>query len=254
MKKTRAFTLKLVVGILVLALVIGTGGVYAQTQDNPGSTETGQIPATSPGSSTWEDELTGNIKNLDEVLPTAMDTEGNTPTYTPGIQYEGPAPDENIITGTGTNTPVFSYYLVSGNTFQGKSSTIMYAYDQAGCIHLTSGAAQVNTEMDLPDGSIIKYLRLYYIDTNASGFVTGYISRFDPGVSGLDLVSVSSSGSAGYGTALSSEITSTVVTSDFAYSFIGWPTNADDTVQLCGMRVAYYAPRIFRIALPLLQK
>jgi hypothetical protein len=232
MKKTREFILKLGIASLVLTLAISAGGVYAQTQDNPGNTETGQYPVTSPS---------------------ATETEGNVPTYTPGLQYEGAAPDENIITDTGINVRQFSYYLVTGATFQGKSSTT-YVYDSAGCIYLTSAAEQIIIEMDIPNGSVIKYLRIYYRDTNADAGVTGYITYFNPGISGIDLVNVSSSGSGGYGTALSKEITHTVDTSAFAYTLIGWPGINNNTVELCGMRVSYYAPTTFGVGLPIIQK
>jgi hypothetical protein len=257
MKKTREFILKLGMVILVLAVTIGAGGVYAQTQDNPGNTETGQIPVSSPGSSTWDDEAEGGLQNQGEVSSSSdMGTEGNTPTYTPGIQYEGSAPDENVRLGTATNAPniAYSYFFVSGNAFQGKSSTTTYSYDSAGCIYLTSVAGQVSVEMVIPNGSVIKYLRLYYRDSNASEGITGYITSINPGISGIDLVNVSSSGSGGYGTALSKEITHTVDTSAFAYTLIGWPTISDNTVELCGMRVAYYAPTMFGVGLPLIWK
>ena len=255
MKKTREYILKLGIGILVLAVTIGAGGVYAQTQDNPENTETGQYPVTSAGSSTWDDEAEGGLKNQGEVSSSSA-TEGSAPTYTPGLQYEGPAPDENVGTGTAARAPnvAYSYYQVSGATFQGKSSTATYAYDSAGCIHLTSGAEQVIIEMDIPNGSVIKYLRLYYRDSNASEVVSGYVTNINPGVSSTDLVSVSSSGSSGYGTALSAEITHTVNTNLFAYNLIGWPSINDNTVQLCGMRVAYFAPTFARLTLPIIQK
>jgi hypothetical protein len=255
MKKTREFTIKLVIGILVLVLAIGAGGVYAQTQDNPGNTETSQNPIFSPSSSTWDDEFEGGSKKQDEVSSVSVTgTEGNVLTYTSGLQYEGSAPDENVITSGGIKSPSFSYYLVSGATFQGKSSSATYAYDSAGCIYLTSDPQQVIIEMNIPNDSVIKYLRIYYRDTNVSAGISGYITAINPGISGTDLVSVSSIGSSGYGTALSKEITQTVDTSVYAYTLIGWPGISDNTVELCGMRVAYYAPIFAGVALPIIQK
>jgi hypothetical protein len=254
MKKYREFTLKLVMSILVLALAIGAGAGYAKTQDNTGNTETGQIPIKSAGSSTGKDEVKWGIQNQGEVSSSST-TEGTTPLYSPGLQYQGTAPDENIGSIT-TNNPnvAFSYYLVAGDTFQGKSSTTTYAYDTYGCIHITSAADQVVIDINLPNGSVIKYLRIYYIDTNPSGYVNGYITAYEPGYSSSDLVSVSSTGSAGWGIAVSHEITHTVTNSYKAYTLIGWPTTNDNTVQLCGLRVAYYAPTFGRIALPIIRK
>jgi len=100
----------------------------------------------------------------------------------------------------------------------------------------------LNTELHIPDGSVIKYLRLYYNDTSATGNVAAYLTRYGAGTSTSDLVSVSSSGSSGVGTVLSVEITHTVSNAAYAYTLIGWPGAATSQLQICGIRVAYYAP------------
>lgn len=222
MKKTCDFLVKMGIGLILLALAFGAGTAVVQAQGGPGNTDTDPFPADSPGSATWEDEPNGGLqRQADEVSALALNS-------------------------------YLSYYTVSGNSFRGKSSTATYQYDLAGCVHSTSGGVQFATELHIPNGSQIKFLRLFYRDTSASDTVTGYITAIKPGISSEDLVNVSSTGSGGYGTVLSPEITYTVDTTDEAYTLIFWPTIGDTTVEFCGMRVAYYAPAFFADFMPLI--
>jgi hypothetical protein len=221
MKMSRGLVLKMGIGPILLALAFFAGRAMAQTQVGPGNTDTDPFPAYSPGSTTWEDEPSGGLQKQAHV--SALNS-------------------------------YLSYYMVSGSAFKGKSSTTTYQYDTGGCIYSTSGNDQFVAELQIPNGSEIKYLRIYYRDTNASAFVTGYITYINPGISSLDLVNVSSTGNGGYGYTTSSEITHTVDTSVHAYILIFWPTIGDNTVEFCGMRVAYYAPAFFGMFMPLISR
>lgn len=161
------------------------------------------------------------------------------------------SPDENP-TADPANTPnaineVFRYYQVSGATLHGRSSTTGYAYDGVSCSHVTAGTGTgriLNTELLLPDGAVIKYLRVYYQDTNAVNGVEGYITRYQPGIGASDLVHAGSEDAfnSGYGYVVSAEIAETVNNTNDTYSLIGWPDDANINNQICGLRVAYYAP------------
>jgi len=79
-----------------------------------------------------------------------------------------------------------------------RNSATGYLYDGVGCTHTTAGVTSgmiLNTELNLPDGATIKYLRLYYYDESATGSVRGYITRYEPGTATADLISVESSAS-----------------------------------------------------------
>ncbi|MBP7777582.1 MAG: hypothetical protein KA371_10670 [Acidobacteria bacterium] len=162
-------------------------------------------------------------------------------------------PDENRAAGSdragAAVAQSFSYYQVAGATLRGRSSTTDYAYAGSGCAYVTAGVgtgAILNTELALPDGAVIKYLRLYYYDSNAASAVQGYLTRYQPGTGSADLVSTASTATyaGGYGFTVSGEITETVNNSLYAYTLIGWPGALGSTNQVCGLRVAYYAPSI----------
>jgi hypothetical protein len=145
----------------------------------------------------------------------------------------------------------FSYYFVAGATLMPRDSGTGRDYSGTGCSFTVGGSDRImNTELQIPNGSVIKYLRIFYNDTDASNNVLGYLTRYNPGTATNDLASVESTGSGGVGTALSAEITHTVDNFGFAYVLIGWPDASSTTVQVCGLRVAYYAPAFPQILLP----
>lgn len=162
---------------------------------------------------------------------------------------DGPAPlmpDDNHPNPDSPEAPqlTFSYYTVSGATLRGRSSTTGYTYQGLGCSYATAGDRLLNTELPIPDGATIKYLRVYYYDTNATAGVRGYVTRYQPGVATSDLVTVASTAAfaGGYGFTVSTAITEIADNTDYAYTVIGWPDQASSSLQICGLRVAYYAP------------
>lgn len=169
-------------------------------------------------------------------------------------------PDENPpqTAALAPNAPnaSFSYYFVSGATLVGRSSSNSYTYDGLGCVYVGSDGLVLNTDMQIPVGSEIKYLRVYYYDTNNPGFITGYISKYPPNASAVDIAAVSSpsTGTPGAGFVVSSRITQTVDYENFPYLLIGRPSDANQNLRVCGMRVAYYAPVIGYTFMPIIHK
>ncbi len=162
---------------------------------------------------------------------------------------EGPMPlmpdDNAAISDARAPTATFSYYTVSGATLRGRSSTAGYTYQGLGCTSSTSATDRwLNTEMPIPDGATIKYLRIYYYDTNATGTVTAYLTRYQPGQTTDDITSIGSTAAfaSGYGTSLSAELTHVVDNTNYAYTLLASTSTAVSTLRICGMRVAYYAP------------
>lgn len=148
-----------------------------------------------------------------------------------------------------------SYYRLVGTAFNVRTSTTTFAYNFNGCVYLNGGTDnRLMAPLLIPDGSVIKFLRIYYDDTSAGSDLTAWITRYQPGVTSEDLTSVNSSGSAGFGTALSPEITHTVDLVSWAYTIVIAPNGNSAANSICGIRVAYYGPSIFGLALPLIQK
>lgn len=95
-----------------------------------------------------------------------------------------------------------------------------------------------NIHLDLPDGSLVEYVRIYYYDIVAANSHV-WLTRYDDGQAYSDVLYVGSTGSAGYGTALSAQ--SSHIVDNLAYAYVlNWrPDDLGPGLQLCGLRVAY---------------
>ncbi len=80
--------------------------------------------------------------------------------YVCGIRVAYRLPD-----GAGGFAPLFSYFHISGPALFPRSSGVNWSTDwTGGCIYLKSGPSSIifNKNLNLPDGSKIEYLRVYY--------------------------------------------------------------------------------------------
>jgi hypothetical protein len=210
----------LFLGVLVLVVVaVVAGRAVAQLV----------VPATEPGG-----QVTTGV-----VEPSYVSSD-------PAYQDVRP-PDDNPTDGSGYAAAKYSYYLVSGATLRGRSSATQFTYSGLGCAYTTAGTGSeriLNTELHLPNGALIKYLRVYYIDTNPVNSVDGFLTSYDPGKSAVDLTFATGPDAfnGGYGFTVSPEITVTVDNELYAYTLIGFPDENNIANQVCGLRIAYYPP------------
>lgn len=94
---------------------------------------------------------------------------------------------------------------IPASSFVPRSSDVTYGYWGDGVIYPTTttspGGGQLWATVTLPSGAIIRFLDLYYYDTNATHNITArlraYYGTLSPAY--IDIASVSSTGSAGYG-------------------------------------------------------
>lgn len=91
----------------------------------------------------------------------------------------------------------------------------------------------------LPEDARIDYLRIFYYDDSSSYNQTAWITMYSTDHSFTDLTNVSSSGSPGYSTALSSYVGHVVNNRDNTYVLNWRPRLIGSDMRLLGMRVAY---------------
>jgi len=140
---------------------------------------------------------------------------------------------------------VFDYLFITGAAFHPLESTTAYAYAGGGCIYTTGGTGLFAHKVVLPQGAIVRYLRLYYYDTSTAS-VTAFFTTYDGAGGFNELTNVSSTNIAGgFGTTLSPEISHTV---DHLSAPINVTANLgaqnDNTLRFCGVRIAYEPPII----------
>lgn len=152
------------------------------------------------------------------------------------------APDQ-IDPNADPNWSGFYYYHVTGTGLRPRESSVNWASGQPGCLYLVSGTTAVifNINMDVPNGARVDYLRLFYYDTSASTS-TSWVTRYDDTGGYSDITTVSSDGSAGYGTMLSPLLEHIVDSVNYSYLLNWRPNVLGSTMQLCGLRVAFRLP------------
>lgn len=253
MKHISEWIVKLGTLLLVLVLAFGAGGVYAQTLGDLADSDSGQNPPGVSGSTGSEEESVSSFSQAEDTQPLAASDTNSQPAESDGFQSAGPASPENQVSPSALTSPVLSYYFVPGTEFKGKSSNFGYTYVTKGCFFrsTTLGAEQYTAPIHIPNGSVLKGMRIYFIDNSTTGGVGGWLTSYNPGVTSKDLISVNNGSiSIGSGFVDSNEITQTVTTDTTAYTLIVYTGTADSTVQVCGVRLAYYAPAAGAAFLP----
>ena len=132
----------------------------------------------------------------------------------------------------------FAYFHATGSSLTPRSNATAWTYQSVGCVSASGGNDIFSMHLDLPQGARIDYLRLYYRDTSANNS-TAWITTYDAAGGFNDLTSVTSSGAAGYGTALSPFVNHVVNNAARAYVLNWQPNQTGAGMQLCGLRVAY---------------
>lgn len=161
---------------------------------------------------------------------------------------EGPEPrpdnDGYLPAGDGSHSDfsaTMSYFHVAGTTLRPRDGGVDWTYEGGGCVSSSDEGQVFNINLDIPQGSRVDYLRLYYYDAsenNSTAFLTSY-----NGLGGFtDLTSVLSDGNGGYGTRVSGLISQTLDFLGNSYVLNWRPNQAGDTMRLCGLRLAYRLP------------
>ncbi len=145
-----------------------------------------------------------------------------------------------------------NWYSVAGAVFLPANSGYSYQYGNSGCLKSNS-PGYWRASVNLPDGSVVKYLYINYKNDMYSANSTAYLTKYKSNGDYTDLASVSSrnyttTGITGYFLDLSGEFTETIDNLQYSYTFI-W--SGSTTQRLCAVRLGYYPPSIFGVALPI---
>lgn len=207
MKRNIALTLIIATALLlIVTLTKGTG--QAQNIGSQSIASTGSEPAT-------------NIRQLGpsiEWSSSAPAPEGSqliSPADSPaGIDALDAAPVQTYD----------SYLRIAGSALKPRESNVDWTGSGGGgCIYASAGStyAVFNTPVYLPQGATVKYLRMYYNDTNATLNSSAWFTVYDLYGSIASEYGASSFGSTGNGYATTSEFTHTVDYLNYAY-VVNW--------------------------------
>jgi hypothetical protein len=138
---------------------------------------------------------------------------------------------------------VARFYHIPGSVLTPVASATALTYAPYGCVYATAGATYLlNAPLEIPHGSQIVLMRLYYDDTSATNNIIGWITRYNAYGTGFqDLVAVTSLGYSGHGTNYG-DLDHIVDTYDWSYVLNVALGTASSGLQICGIRVMYYPP------------
>jgi hypothetical protein len=157
--------------------------------------------------------------------------------------------DEEAILGT-------EYLHVAGYAFKPFPSTTTYAVSDNGCAYTTSGS-YLFYEINLPVGSTITGLTLYYRDTHSAEDGSLRLHRYNDG---LDEYLYTSSiietedGCAALACSKSVDLNIFVQPSNYSFALLWFQDVGGSTMQLCGFNLSYTTPGLFGTALPVIKK
>lgn len=215
----RSLTFVLVVVLLFVAL-LSSGHLGVAGSPSPSSQETrpaGPAEAGAPGAPGTSSQGTEA-----QVLPA------------PGAQLD----DQSLF----DEAAIAQFYHIPGSVLTPVNSATALAYGLYGCVYATAGAGSLlNAPLEIPDGSRIVLMRLYYDDTSAANLY-GWITRYNEYGTGFqDLVAVPSVGDSGHGTN-HGDLDHIVDTYNWSYVLNVSLGTASSGLQICGIRVMYYPP------------
>ncbi|MDX1436588.1 MAG: hypothetical protein R3335_07255 [Anaerolineales bacterium] len=147
-------------------------------------------------------------------------------------------------------------WRVIGSALRPRENDVSYTINGSGsCSYVTAGDASTvwNTPINLPQGSTVDTLRMYYYDTSASN-TTAWFTIYDLYGSIVDEWSVSSSTSGGNSFNDSPQINHVIDYSVYSYLLNWRPIVTGSTLQLCGFRLFYEPPPFGSSFLPSISK
>jgi hypothetical protein len=227
----------------------------------PGASEPGTQGSSGPSASAArstepqpdEDGYTGPRLSADPAaIPPSEGSASRPPPPDWDALTTGPQPDEDATYGEGDVSAEYaatlSYLHVAGTALRPRDSSTNWFYGGSGCVYVEGALHNLNIDVQIPEGSLVEYLRIYYFDTNASDS-TAWLTRYfedplDPGtLTFQDIAVVFSDGDSGYGTTVNDPAVAHEVDAYNNRYVLNWrPAVSGSSLQLCGLRIAYRLP------------
>ncbi len=150
-------------------------------------------------------------------------------------------PDVNA--RTKSTAAVLQYYSVPGTAFRPINSATAYAYGGNGCLYQNGGGVErFHAPVYLSQGATIKSVRLYYYDASVGDMSLLLTENFPDGQFSINYVAISSVGTAGLGSTVSTEVSVPLDPENHNYMLVWEPSFALSAQQICAARIAYYPP------------
>lgn len=137
------------------------------------------------------------------------------------------------------------FHRIAGSNFTPRGSTTTYSYTGGGCMQRNSndGDSWFTTDIQVPDGATIDFLRVYYNDADASFDINTELWAFDAAGGTTLIAEADSSGSPGYSSAGSDFFAHVVDNLNQSLVIVASiQAGVGANLALCGVRIRYQMP------------
>jgi len=226
---------RLLLPALVLALVLGVGaGIALAGRSDDG--EAGQENPIDDTLSSNDEEVTGT-ETGQQPGDFLTNGEGQPDTDTPSSIEE-----EVELMESPESQGMSVFQRIAGSNFQPRDSDATFSYYGGGCMQRDSnvGDSWFTVDLQVPNGALLDYLRVYYYDNNATYDINSELWAFDSAGGTTMIAEADSSGTPGYSSAGSDFFDHTVNNVDETLVVVASiQGGVGNTLALCGIRVRY---------------
>jgi hypothetical protein len=209
---------------------------------------TGPVPEETPLDLSGEASLEASVPVTTLLSSAPILPDGSTPE-----PVEEPMPEEEPFRANVSPAATIADFRISGATLRPRTNDVDYNWASGGgCLLATAGNdfTVFNAPVNLPQGSNILALRMYYNDTSAD-YSVGWFSIYNLYGELVDEWAVTSEGNMGNGFNDTDTISHTIDYLSYSY-VINWrPYDLGSDMQLCGFRIFYEPPPFSAVFLPM---
>jgi hypothetical protein len=161
------------------------------------------------------------------------------------------APDSGATAAASTQ----KFMFVSASGFTPLDDDMTYNYFTAGCMYRTGGSSFSEYAVQLPQGAIVDYLRVYYYDNDATYNATAFLFSFDGAGNYTEIASAASTGTPGQSSTGSGFVAHTVDNVDGSLELrLSYGGATTSNLRICGVRIRYQYSPLWAAYVPVVQR
>ena len=158
---------------------------------------------------------------------------------------------ERLAVSAAGNALWFKFY--TANTFVPYDDNMTFTYYGAGCTYRTGGTPFTEHDVQLPQGAVIDYLRIYYYDNDANNNAAAYLFSYDGAGNLTQIASASSTGTPGQSSTGSGFFSYPVDNVNEGLSLrLSYGSATTSNLRICGVRIRYQYTSATTTHLPLI--
>jgi hypothetical protein len=164
-------------------------------------------------------------------------TEADAANATPAPFFNDANGPDAVVPQATTSTSV--YLRVPGSAFIPRDSTTTFTYAGAGCVSIGAGGSILTTDVQIPQGATIQYVRTCYDNMGVSSSIYTFLTRYDGAGNYPEYTNFATTSTSGYGSDLSPLQSLAVDNAGYSYAVVINVGAADANLRFCGIRILH---------------